>query len=355
MLGWRRFLWVVCAAFFGVLTALYLFIVLMNPYGNLPHFLFAKHAITDINQRFQYPALIRSGEFDSIVIGTSDARLLNPAALEKVFGGRFANLSMNAGLAWEQYQLANLFMRETPHPRTLLVALDHVWCDPDALAERRTFRGFPEWMYDDNQWNDFGNMLNTKSLEIGVRRLRTALGLKPARFEAGYEVFTPPESEYDPVKVRRKLWGEGGPREIRSAEPPYIPTAAKRAAWRFPALDWLDETLRKFPGRKVLAFMPAHIAAQPKPRSRAAAKENECKARIAKIARRHGTAPVIDFRIRSSITSNDDNYWDRLHYRLPIADRLVAEMGRALAGEKNTDGDWRYLEAPSVASLSSSH
>lgn len=355
MLGWRRFLWVVCGAFFGVLAALYLFIILMNPYGNLPHFLFSKHAITDINQRFQYPALIRSGEFDSIVTGTSDARLLHPAALEKIFGGRFANLSINAGRAWEQYQLAKLFMRETPHPRTLLVTLDHFWCDPNAATNRTTFRGFPEWIYDDNSWNDFGNMLNTKSLEISARRLRTALGLQPGRFEAGYEVFTPPENEYDRVKVRRKIWGKRGPRKIEPTVPPYIPTAAERSAWQFPALNWLDDMLGQFPGRKVLAFMPAHIAAQRKPGTLAAAMENECKARIAQIAHRNGASPVIDFRIPSSITSNDDNYWDRLHYRVPIADRLVMGIGRALAGEEDANGDWRILDAPNLTSLSSSH
>jgi len=355
MLGWRRFLWVVGGAFFGIIAALYLFVVLTNPYGNLPNSLFSKHAITDTNQRFQYPALVRSGEFDSIVIGASDARLLHPAALEKVFGGRFANLSMNAGLAWEQFQIANLFMRETPHPRTLLVTLDHAWCAPNAAAKRKTFRGFPEWMYDDNPWNDLGYMLNGLSVELGVRRIGTALGLRPARLEAGYEVFTPPESDYDPIKVRQKLWGKQGPRKIKTAVPPYVPTPAERAAWQFPALNWLDEMLSKFPGRKVLAFMPAHVAAQPPPGTRAAARENECKARIAEIARRHDAGPVIDFRIPSPITSNDDNYWDRLHYRLPIADRVVAGIEQALAGEENADGDWRYLEDPNVASVSPPH
>jgi hypothetical protein len=187
MLGWRGFVWVVVGASFGLLAAMYLFIILMNPYGNLPHLVFSKHAITDINQRFQYPALVRSGEFDSIVIGTSDSRLLKPAALNKIFGGHFANLAMNAGHAWEQYQIAKLFIRKTPHARTLLVAIDAMWCRRDALVERTTFRGFPKWMYDDNPWNDFLYMLNGKSLEISVRRLGVALGLNRARFEAGYE------------------------------------------------------------------------------------------------------------------------------------------------------------------------
>jgi hypothetical protein len=355
MLGWRRFLWIVFGASFGILALLGLFILLMNPYGNLPRLLFSEHAITDINQRFQYPALVRSGHFDSVVIGTSDARLLDPAALDKVFGGRFANLAMNAGLAWEQYRLADLFIRETPHPRTLLVALDHVWCAADASTTRTTFRGFPDWMYDDNRWNDLGYMLNDKAVEISGRRLATALGWQAPRFQAGYEVFTPPESAYDPVKVRHKLWGDGGPRPIDAVEPPYTPTAAERAAWQFPALNWLDETLSRFSGRAVLVFMPAHIVAQPIPGSLGAARENECKARVAAIARRHGASPVIDFRIRSEITANDNNYWDPLHYRLPIADRVVSDIALAVDGGDAPNGDWRYLEEPSVAAISSSH
>jgi hypothetical protein len=99
----------------------------------------------------------------------------------------------------------------------------------------------------------------------------------------------------------------------------------------------------------VLVFMPAHIAAQPIPGSEAAAKESECKARIARLARRHGASPVIDFRIRSEITSNDANYWDKLHYRLAIADRLVSGIDRALTTRTpDPNGDWRLLEEPSV-------
>ena len=34
---------------------------------------------------------------------------------------------------------------------------------------------------------------------------------------------------------------------------PYAPTASERAAWQFPALQWLEEILSKFEGRAVLA------------------------------------------------------------------------------------------------------
>lgn len=207
MLGWRRFVWIAVSGFAGVIVLLVAFILLMNPYGNLPSVLFSEHVISDINQRFQYPALIRSKRYDSIVIGASDSRLLHPKALERVFGGRFANLAMNAGLAYEQYRIADLFIREVEHRRTLLVGVDHVWCDADADKERVTFRGFPEWMYDADWRNDLPYMLNAKALEISGRRFAQSLGLKEARFIDGYEVFTPPESAYDPIKVRLKLWG----------------------------------------------------------------------------------------------------------------------------------------------------
>jgi hypothetical protein len=354
MLGWRRFVRVVVAGFFGILGVLAVFVLLMNPYGNLPHLVFATHAITDINQRFQYPALIRSGKFDSIVIGTSDARLLYPPQLDEALGGHFANLAMNSGMAWEQYRLADLFMRTVPKPSMLLVALDHVWCDENADTNRTTDRGFPNWMYDDNRWNDLAYMLNGKSVEISGRRLATALGLQPVRFEAGYDVFTPPEDKYDRVKVRTKLWGNGDPHAIAAVDPPYTPTEEERASWRFPALAWLDEMLGRFQGRKILAFMPVHVVAQPVPGSRAAVREEECKSRIVAIANRHEALPIVDFRISSAITTNDDNYWDPLHYRLPIATRIVSDLAEALkTGANDPGGDWRVLPEPSVAAMPS--
>ncbi|HZP10467.1 hypothetical protein [Methyloceanibacter sp.] len=353
MLGWRRFVWVGVGGSAAILVLLALFILAMNPYGNLPRILFAEHAITDINQRFQFPALIRSGAYDSAVIGASDSRLLRPAELERVFGGRFVNLAINAGQAYEQYRLADLFMREVAHPRTLLIGLDHVWCDDDADTVRTTFRGFPDWMYDDNSWNDFGYMLNASAIEISGRRLGVALGINEARFPAGYEVFTPPETAYDPVKVRHKLWKDEEPHAIVAAVPAYVPTSTERSRWRFPALAWLDEITRRFEGRVVLAFMPVHVASQPLPGSVEAARLDECKARIVAVAKGK-SAPVIDFDIASEITTDDANYWDPLHYRVGIAERIVADIERALATRQDDPaGDWRYLDGPRAVAVSS--
>jgi hypothetical protein len=53
---------------------------------------------------------------------------------------------------------------------------------------------------------------------------------------------------------------------------------------------------------------------------------------------------VIDWRIASPITTNDSNYWDGLHYRLPIARRIARELVAAtLNGAEASDGSYRIL------------
>ncbi|MBC8013471.1 MAG: hypothetical protein H7X74_05245 [Methyloceanibacter sp.] len=53
MRGWRHFVWATVCGFAGMIVFLSVFILLMNPYGNLPRILFSEHVIGDTNQRFQ--------------------------------------------------------------------------------------------------------------------------------------------------------------------------------------------------------------------------------------------------------------------------------------------------------------
>jgi hypothetical protein len=323
-------------------------VVLMNPFGNLTPRAFGTHVVMDTNDRFQLPAIVRSGAFDSVVIGTSSSKLLDPAWLERAFGGRFANIAFNDGRAWEEYQLARLFLRTVPRPGTLLVGIDWVWCAADADASRITGRGFPPWIYDDASWNDWLYVLNWRGVETAARQLANRAGLLPARIPAnGYDMFVPMESTYDASKAKQHIWrGRAGP--IVPHEPAYVATEADRAHWQYPALAWLDELAGNVPAgtRVILAFMPAHVAGQLQPGSKEAAQEAECKARMAAIASRRG-AHLVDFKIVSPITSQDANYWDKLHYRLPIAQRIVEGIARAVAtGRDDPGGDWRYLAGP---------
>jgi len=331
--GWHAYVLTGALWFAGLVAFSVAFVWLMNPYGNLPRITPLPHVITDINQRYQYPAVVRSGEFDSAVFGTSSSRLLNPERLEAAFGGRFANLAMNDSRAWEQTQLATLFLKHTPNPRTIVFALDWVWCTRKADVERITRRGFPEWMYDDSAWNDVPYMLNGKSVEIAGRQVAARLGLNEPRLPFnGYKVFVPPEEEYDPEKVRLNIWGNREPR-LPDPKPPHQPTEQELASWRFPALYWLSdlaELTRRAGAYPIITFMPPHAATLAPPGSPREARINRCKTIAREIAERNG-GTFADFWVRSEVTENDNNYWDPLHYRVPIADWIVDELAQAAA------------------------
>lgn len=341
---WHRYAVWFGATFAGLLAVAALLIWIANPYGNLASSPLT-HVLMDDNQRYQYPAVIRSNRYDSLVIGTSTARLLEPARLERHFGGRFANLALNSGTAWEQWQVARLFQRTVARPVNLIVGLDHIWCRADADRERITFRGFPEWLFDDNRWNDAAYMLNVRSVEIAGRRIGHAVGLVRERWpHNGYEVFTPPEERYDLGKAQGYIWG-GRRRQIEPQVPPNAATAQEHKQLSFPALTWLDDILSARPAfqRVVFILTPVHIAAQPQPGSREAYEETECKARMTALAKRHAI-PLVDFRIASAITTRDDHYWDALHYRQPIAARIVDGIAAAIRERRDDpDGDWRLL------------
>jgi hypothetical protein len=341
---WRRFVGLFLATVVGGLGAIYLFILLIDPYNVVPFSLPIDRRIVSINQRYMYPQIVRSRHFDSYVLGPSTARLIDPQQLNAPFGARFANLSMDALLAWEQYKVMELFHREVGPPKVLFLALDQVWCRENADRERITFRGFPDWLYDDNPWNDYLHLLNGGTAEIAVRLLGYQFGLYRERIRSdGFEVFTPPESRYDLARARQYIWqGRTPGTPPPDGRAPAL-TAAERQKLVFPALAWLDASLAKLPvsSRRILVFMPVHVAVQPWPGSRTESIENECKERIVAIARRHD-AMLIDWRLASGITREDSNYWDPVHFRLPIAQRVTHDLiAAAIDGRESEDGSYR--------------
>ncbi len=343
--GWIDcFRWFCGAAVVLALGAL-LFNTLVDPYGANPLRIPFERPLMDINQRFMYPQVLRSGEFDSAVFGTSTIRLLKPSDLEAVFGGDFANFGMNAATPFEQSEAVRLFLAHAPALRTLIWSIDPSWCDPDAESPAKllTARAFPSWLYDGSSWATIPHLFNLRTLEIGARVVLHGSGMmKPRLPRDGYEVFTPPEASYDPARARAHIWG-GEPRRILPAVPEFQPTKAERSAWRFAALERLEATLGALAqsARLVVLFPPVHIAIQPVPGSFEAAHDAECKERVASIVAAH-RGLTVDLRFASPITVEDANYWDALHYRLPIAGRIAEILGEASKGEAGGP-DFRVL------------
>lgn len=346
---WRRFTAAFATAAAGLGLAAIGFVALMDPYGLRARPGRAPGPLMDGNQRFMYPQIVRGGGHDAAVFGTSTARLLDPADLDAALGARFANLAMNAATPYEQARLARLFLRQRRDRgepvRALLFALDTTWCEAEADARRLTARPFPAWLYEPG--TPFGTLrqANWQSLAAASGVLLHRLGQAPARIRGdGYAVFTPPEWAYDAARAAAHI--HGGATAFDAGEA--APRAAVDPGGAMPALAWLDGLLAEAPASaaKLVAFMPVHAAAQGAAGSMRGAWEAACKARVAAIGRRRG-ATVVDFRIPSPVTTADANYWDALHYRLPVAGRIVAGLGAARAtGADDAEGFYRVLAHP---------
>ena len=304
------------------MAVIFLFVALVDPFDTLPLSLVAERWPVATDARFSFPALARAARFDSAVFGTSTSRLLRPAALDPAFGARFANLAMNDATVYEQAKLMQVFRRAHPDARIVMVGLDVRWCVTGNTYQKLTPRVFPAWMYRRDRWAGYPHLLNLYAVQEAGQQFGILLGIKrPVYGRDGYTSFVPPDSTYDPARAAAHL-RDAGP------ETPPGPRSGPASGWRYPALETLREELGRFPAstRKIVFFVPYNHVLFPAPGSDGARVWNECKRRVAAIAATMPGALAVDFMRPSPITENDRNYWDPLHYRVPVADRLVRDL-----------------------------
>jgi hypothetical protein len=346
---WRDFTRWCLGTAAGVLGACWLFVAMVDPHDHLVVRVPAERAPINPNQRFSYPAIARSPRFDSAVIGTSTVRMLNPERLDRLLDARFANLSMNSATAYEQWRVLDLFLRHHPHPAYLLIGIDAPWCALEGRVERYTFREFPEWLYDDNPWNDYLHLLSGQSLEQAARQVQRWAGVREPRYgRDGYRNFLPPEAEYDLTRARELIYGSGG---VREREPPANPVTvprAEREGWTMPALGLLERALARIPGDTgvALLFVPYHVFRQPVTGTHDAVRWDECRRRIVALAAARPGTRVIDFMIPSPITREDRHYWDPLHFDTATAARIERSVARAVGDASYRDATFRWLHPP---------
>lgn len=331
-LAWQRWLRLWLGAALGGVLALFLLVAIVDPWDALPLSPPLPRVPISSNARYSFPALARSARFDAAIFGTSTTRLLRPAALDPLFGGaHFVNLAMNSATAYEQTRLLQVFLRAHPHPSAVLIGLDQAWCVPE--VERYTPRPFPEWMYGPSRWAGYREALQPYAVQEAVNQLAVMLGLKRRRYGLdGYTRFVPPEAQYDPARVDRAF--------ARWPLPDASPAPGDWSPPPLPALSLLRGALASLPPgtRALLFFVPISVEQQGVPGSATARNWAACKAGAAAAARAHG-AELRDFLIASPITRTRASYWDPLHYREGIAQRLAEDLGTgAREGE-----DWVRL------------
>ncbi len=336
---WRRFYTrAIATAAIGV-AVVYAFVVAVDPWGVLPLHVPAERPPISTNARYAFAGLARSDRFDAAIFGTSTMRMLRPAALNDAFGARFANVSMNAATAYEQSRLFEVFLRAHPRPRAVVIGLDHVWCDAGPL-QRYTPRAFPEAFYGANPWPAYREMLSFYAVQEAVRQFAVLTGMMRPRYgRDGYTRFLPPEDRYDAARAAANLPA------LDAGIDWAVPTPASDLT--MPPLAMLDRMVAATPAqtRLMLVFMPLWLGSQGAPGSGSAAITEACKQQVTAMARARPGTVLLDFWRASPITREPTHYWDPMHYRDAIAERIEAALVGAARGEARPSEDY-VLRAP---------
>ena len=317
-----------------VATAVFAFIALVDPHDNLALSPPVLRAPINTNQRFLVSepgavAGVRRRHRRHL-----DRPAPRPPRLDRELEGKFVNLAMNSATAYEQSRILELFVRHRPvgsPVRNLIVGIDVIWCTSGAIGDHYTPRPFPEWMYDENPWNDYLHVFNDATLEQAVRQVQFWLGFRKERYGFdGYENFLPADAEYDLAKARRNIYGASDPSQF--VPPPSTARALAPEALSFDRHRLLERMLRSVPqeARKILFIVPVHVFGQPRAGTRAAGELDACKQHLTELADAIPETYLLDFMISSEITRADSNYWDTLHFNVGVAERITRLIGAAV-------------------------
>jgi hypothetical protein len=262
---------------------------------------------------------------------------------------------LHGGTPFEITEVVRLIAHNVPHVRQLIVGIDtNRWCDPKGYPRLREAAVFPDWLYDESRVNDLPSVFNLKTVEAAYEQLEVELGFEPPRLPPdGYrnELL---DSKWNAAKARKKIYGSKG--IAVAALDPYapdgldVPAVPGRA---FPDIQLLRAATAALPATAevILVVMPSHVAALLDDDADERAVIEQCKGSLANEIG-FPRVSVIDFRIPSIWTRNDDNYWDRGHFRVGLAHDLVLRIKEAVERRRDAeDGVYRYLAGPTASML----
>ncbi|CAI3938227.1 unnamed protein product [Commensalibacter communis] len=312
--AWRKFAFIFLGITGGAIFFIWLFIVVVDPWGMLPLSPPFHRIPISTNARYSFPALAVNKEFDSAIFGTSTSRPLQPQILNPPFDAHFVNLSMNASTPWEQEKIFNLFLKHHPNPKVIIFNTDNIWCFEDP---HHSARPIPLWMYEGSPWVGYFKMANQYALQEAANQFAWLIGFKKQRYGSdGYTPLLPASFVYDPNKVNKTFteWAQ----EDNSAPNGRIPIQ--------PALPRLQRMINKLPKEtvKVIIIPPFSAEFYGKAGGWTDTSWKSCKANIASVIQTAPNSIAVDFAIPNHFTQRRTSFWDPIHYR-PFTAKMVMD------------------------------
>jgi hypothetical protein len=314
---WRRFAVLFLALFGGGIALVYVALLVIDPYdtGRFPTFM--RPGVVDSGQRTSNASHGRDPRFDAAVIGNSRGQMLDPAKLSELTGLSFVQLTTTATGPREQMTMLRYFMAHHSKIDALVLNVDERWCTHDQSLP--LILPFPFWLYR-GDLEYFANLLSTRAMTFGVRRIKMALGLVEPDDARGYQ-------DYETGLVRNF--------HPRVKPPPNKPVVAPIDE-PFAGFDLLDAVLAELsPETRVVFEMspvyqqwldelaPEMVAALP-----------GCKAEFARRAAARPHTAFLDYLVEGPISHDAESFMDTQHFRLSVARMIEADIAAVLNKKK---------------------
>ncbi|MBL8587121.1 MAG: hypothetical protein JNK46_01190 [Methylobacteriaceae bacterium] len=294
-------------------------LVALDPYDTGRFTLFPSHGVgAGEGPRTANASRGRDPRFDSAVFGNSHVQLLAPERLNARAGGAWVSLIAPATGPKEQLVLLDWFVRHRRAPaRAIVIGVDANWCVNDPAMPNE--KPFPFWLYDRSGARYVAGLFRAAAIaDLGSRLQRLVGKGKRAREDGWWD--------YEPEYLRLRYDAP----ERRAALDRIDDLYASVGAGPFPAVAALERALagaRQTP--VVLLRPPLYPSVRPQTAAGAAA-SRACGEALADLAARRPRTRLIDWQAGPG-ADDPANFFDRTHYRRPLAERLEAAIAAALA------------------------
>lgn len=278
------------------------------------------------NQRCQNDGIVRHFDYRALVTGSSMAENFKASDVERLWGLKAVKVPFEGSSYKELSQIVGRAVAANPKLELVIVALDFnkLIMPPDWM--RTDLGNFPEYLYDENPWNDVNYLLNRDAV---LKSLKAVMPWgKPGitSFDA-YSCWHEPGTRYGAQAVLR---GEAYAPVADVPQRAYSDADAARVAAN------VRENLEPIMncGRTVLFFVTPYSAARMYYWLKGGQFERQLQAerQLAEAVAQYPNARLFSFNSRVEVTGDLDNYRDIDHYGPWISARILQWM-RAGEGE----------------------
>lgn len=265
------------------------------------------------NQRSQNNGIIRNFDYDGIIIGTSMAENFKTTEAEQLFGGSFIKVCFSGGSFYEICTNLETAAAENDSLKIVIRSLDmgKFFDDKDLLRE--DLGAYPSYLYDDIVLNDFQYILNRDILFTRVY---------PMIRENDKPDFRGGITSFDTYSNWMKNYRFGHqtvlPKGISVKDPPASAalTQEESESVRANVIQNVTDLARQYPDITFYCYLPPYSAVWWYDVRRAGDLEKQIEAEriVIEEVLRCENIKLFSLNCRFDITTDLNNYKDRLHY-----------------------------------------